>query len=105
MIRLSIQAVVLPQKRNEFIQTVRSLLDQVDDESGPAFLSFANDINNRNSFYIEIQSATRPELETFLKSDSFRILRGAMSILTSKDSEINIHNLEKVDSSRLMDFL
>jgi quinol monooxygenase YgiN len=72
---------VPPEKRKELSQTIVSMIDSLRTEKGCLRFDFCQCIENENELRILEEWDTRENLDSHLKSDRFRVLRGAMNLL------------------------
>jgi quinol monooxygenase YgiN len=81
MILVIIRMKVLPEKRKELSQTIVSLIGSIKREKGCRRCDFFGSMEDENSLCILEEWDTRENLNSHLKSERFRILRGAMNLL------------------------
>ena len=81
MILLIIRMKVLAEKRKELSQTIASLIGSLRTEKGCRRGDFYQSMENENELCILQEWDTRKNLNSHLKSERFRVLRGAMSLL------------------------
>ena len=72
---------VLPEKRMELSQTVASLTGSIKMEKGSKRCDFYQSIEDETELLLLEEWDTQENLMTHLKSDHFRVLRGAMNLL------------------------
>ena len=80
---------VVPEKRAELLQTLRSMTEEIRKEKGCISCFFYQDVENENIFSVIEEWKTKEELESHLKSDMFGALIGTKSLL-AESPEINI---------------
>jgi len=78
---------VAPQKREELLQTIESLLKDLKKEKDLKKSSTHQEVNNPNVFNLVQEWQTNDALERYLKSEHFRILIGTLKVLC-EESEI-----------------
>lgn len=78
---LIIRMKVLSKKRKELSQTISSLIRSIRTEKGCKRCNFCQDIEDENAFYLLEEWDTQENLESYLKSERFKVLRGAMNLL------------------------
>jgi len=78
---LTIRMKVLPEKRIELSQAITSLIASIRTEKGCKRCHFCKDIEDENEFCILGEWDTQENLNSHLKSEHFKVLRGAMSLL------------------------
>ena len=81
MILVIIRMKVLSEKRMELSQTIASLIDSIMKEKGCKRCAFFRSMEDENELSIIEEWDTPENLKSHLKSDRFRVLRGAMSLL------------------------
>jgi quinol monooxygenase YgiN len=81
MILVIIRMKVLAEKRVELCQTMVSLIGSLRTEKGCLRCDFCRSMEDENELRILEEWDTRKNLNNHLKSDRFRVLRGAMNLL------------------------
>ena len=81
MILVIIRMKVLPEKRMELSQTIASLIGSIRTEKGCNRCDFCQSIEDENRLFLLEEWDTQENLMTHLKSERFRVLRGAMNLL------------------------
>jgi len=71
----------LAEKRKELCQTIALLIGSLGTEKGCRRCDFCRSKENENELCILEEWDTRKNLNSHLKSELFRVLRGAMSLL------------------------
>ena len=84
-----------PEKRKEFFQTVRPLLEPIRNEKGCMAYGLFVDANDENSSLLIGEWLTQEDWSNHLRSHDFAILLGAMTVLGSPES-IEIRLLSSV---------
>jgi quinol monooxygenase YgiN len=82
MILVITRIKVLSEKRMELLQTIASLSGSIRMEKGCRRCNFCQSIEDENRLFLLEEWDTRKNLMTHLKSDHFRVLRGAMNLLS-----------------------
>ncbi|MBE7446800.1 MAG: antibiotic biosynthesis monooxygenase [Planctomycetia bacterium] len=72
---------VLPEKRMELSQTIALLSVSIRMEKGCKSCDFCQSIEDENRLFLLEVWNTRKDLMTHLKSERFKVIRGAMSLL------------------------
>jgi len=72
---------VFSEKRLELSQTISSLSGSIRMEKGCQRCDFCQSIENENKFFLLEEWDTEEKLMVYLKSEHFRVLRGAMNLL------------------------
>ena len=81
MILIIIRMKVLSEKRLELSQTIASLSRSMRMEKGCERCDFCQSIEDENRLFLLEEWDTQENLMTHLKSEHFRVLRGAMNLL------------------------
>jgi quinol monooxygenase YgiN len=81
MILVIIRMKVLAEKRKELSQAVSSLIGSIRTEKGCRRCDFCQSMEDENELSLLEEWDTRENLKIHLKSDRFRVLRGAMNLL------------------------
>jgi len=92
MILIIIRMKVVSEKRMELTQTIASLSGSIRMEKGCLHCDFCRAIEDENHLFLREEWDTQGDLMTHLKSDHFRILRGAMNML-KEPYEIVFHTV------------
>lgn len=95
MILVIIRMDVLSGKRMELSQTIASLMGSIRKEKGCLRCNFCQNIEDENELYLIEEWETQESLKTHLRSDCFRVLRGAMNLL-KKPYEMVVHTVHHV---------
>lgn len=81
MILLTIRMKVLSEKRVELSQTIASLSSAIRKEKGCRRCDFCQSLEDENRLFLLEEWDTRQNLINHMKSDHFKVLRGAMNLL------------------------
>jgi len=81
MILVVIRMNVLSEKRMELSQTMASLSGSIRMEKGCRRCDFCQSIEDENRLFLLEEWDTQENLTTHLKSEHFRVFRGAMNLL------------------------
>jgi quinol monooxygenase YgiN len=81
MILVIIRMKVLSEKRIELLQTIASLIGSIRTEKGCKRCDFCQSIEDENELCLLEEWDTLENLMGYLKSERFRVLRGAMNLL------------------------
>jgi len=81
MILVIIRMKVLAEKRKELSQTIALLIGSLRTEKGCGRCKFYRSMEDENELCILEEWDTRKNLNNHLKSELFRVLRGAMNLL------------------------
>ena len=92
MIVNTTRITVQPDKRTEFLQTVGPLLDPLKKAKGCRTLDFYLDTTDENSTLLVSEWDTERDLNNYLESNDFAVLRGAITVLSTSsiDSRANV---------------
>ena len=90
MILIIIRMKVFAEKRKELSQTIVALIGSLRTEKGCLRCDFCQSMEDENELSIFEEWDTRENLNSHLKSDRFRVLRGAMNLL-KEPYEMLIH--------------
>ena len=78
---------VYPKTREEFIQTVRSLREELKHAQGLTKSELYQDVDDANIFQLVEEWLTQDDLNNHLQSEQFQVLIGALKVL-SEQAEI-----------------
>jgi len=81
MILAMIRMKVFTEKRKELSQTITSLIGSIRTEKGCRRCDFYQSMEDENELSLLEEWDTQENLKSHLKSDRFRVLRGAMNLL------------------------
>ncbi len=81
MILVIIRMKVLAEKHKELSQTIVSLIGLIRTEKGCQRCEFCRSMEDENRLYLLEEWDSRENLISYLKSEHFRVLRGAMNLL------------------------
>ena len=81
MILVIIRMRVLEENRKELSQTISSLIGSIRTEKGCQRCDFCRSMEDENELFILEEWDTEGNLKGHLKSERFRVLRGAMNLL------------------------
>jgi quinol monooxygenase YgiN len=87
---VSIFLKVFRQKREEFIQTVRSLQSDLKKDQGLARSILYQDVDDPEHFHLVNEWETDQDYDAYLRSEQFRVLIGALKVL-SEETEVRYH--------------
>jgi quinol monooxygenase YgiN len=101
MILNLIQMHTLPKKRKELVQTLLSLGGDVRQKKGCLSHHIYEDLENENIISILEEWETQNDLEAYLHSDLFGVLKGAMRLLnTSQQMKFNV--VSQIDAQKVI---
>ena len=81
MILIILRMNVLSEKRMELSQTMASLSGSIALEKGCNRCNFCQSVEDENRLFLLEEWDTKENLMTHMKSEHFRVLRGAMNLL------------------------
>ena len=81
MIMVIIRMKVLSEKRKELSQTISSLIGSIRTEKGCQRCNFFQSMEDENELCLLEEWDPQENLNSYLKSERFRVLRGAMNLL------------------------
>jgi quinol monooxygenase YgiN len=81
MILVIIRMKVLSEKRMELSQAIASLSGSIRKEKGCQRCNFCQSVEDENQLFLLEEWNTQENLMTHLKSEHYRVLRGAMNLL------------------------
>ncbi len=81
MILVITRMTVFSEKRMELSQTIASLSESIRMEKGCRRCDFCQSVEDENRLFLLEEWDTERNLKKHLKSDHFRVLRGAMNLL------------------------
>jgi quinol monooxygenase YgiN len=94
MILVSVRMKVIAEKRSELCQTIVSLIGSLRTEKGCRRCEFCQCMEDENELRLLEEWDTREDLNKHLKSDLFKVLRGAMYLL-QQPYEIRAHTVAR----------
>jgi quinol monooxygenase YgiN len=83
MIFTTIRMKVLPEKRKELFQALTSLIKSIRPQKGCRRCDFCISAEDENEFCLFGEWENREALDSHLRSELFKVLLGAMSLLKS----------------------
>jgi quinol monooxygenase YgiN len=81
---------IIKGKSDEFLQAIRSFKEKVKQEEGFHKCTIYQDMTDESTFNVIEEWDTQEHLDNHLKSDLFRVLIGALKVL-STESEVRYH--------------
>ena len=92
MTLLIIRMNVLSEKRMELSQTIASLSSNIKMEKGCPRSDFCQSKEDENKFFLLEEWNTQENLKDYLKSEHFKVIRGAMNLL-KEPYEMKFHTV------------
>lgn len=87
MIVTTTRITVNPEKRTEFLQTIGRLLEPIAGTNGCHTFRFYVDAEDENSSLLVSEWETESDLNRYMRSNDFAVLRGAITVLSIRSSE------------------
>jgi quinol monooxygenase YgiN len=84
---ISIFLRIFRQKREEFLQTVHSLQSDLKQDQGLISSTLYQDVDDPEQFHLITEWETDQDYDSYLGSEQFRILIGALKVL-SEETEV-----------------
>lgn len=84
MIFTTIGMKAFPEKRKELIQTLTSLINSIRRHKGCKRCEFCVSAEDENEFCLLGEWEHRKDVETYVESEGFKVLLGAMSLLNDQ---------------------
>ena len=81
MILVVIRMKVLSEKRKELSQTIASLIGSIRSEKGCKRCDFCQSIEDEDELFLLGEWDTQEDFKDYLKSERFKVFRGAMILL------------------------
>ena len=94
MILVTIKIDVRPAKQKELEQTLSALAVRVRKEEGCVSSEFYREVENENALCVLEQWESQADLDAHLRSDNFRVLRGALKLLNGP-AEMRFHYVSR----------
>ena len=94
MILVNIKIDVRSTKQKELTQTLSALARRVRKEAGCVSSAFYREVENENALCVVQQWASQADLDAHLRSDNFRVLRGALKLLNGP-AQMSFHSVSK----------
>jgi hypothetical protein len=84
MITLAVVSKVIPGKKKEFLQSVRTLTRELDKKGNLRSPTLYQEVKDRTVFNLVYELGTKEDLKKMLNTDEFKVLLGAFSVLCEK---------------------
>ena len=84
MITTIVRMHISPDKHRELTQTLMSLIESIRTEQGCRRCDLWQNVEDENRLCLLEEWASQADLKKHMKSRSFRVLRGAMSLLKER---------------------
>jgi len=93
MVTMTVVVKVRPEKREEFLQAMRSLSSAREKQKGGLRKSILyQEIDDQTGFSLVYEWETKEDLERYLGGEQFRVLLGALKVLGER-SEISCRHI------------
>jgi quinol monooxygenase YgiN len=79
--------MVKPEKRTELVQTIGRLLGPIKNVKGCRTIRFYLDAGDENSSLLLSEWESESDLDRYVRSNDFAILRGAITVLSTVTSD------------------
>lgn len=89
---------VQPEKRRELLQTIGRLVEPIAGANGCRTFRFYVDAEDENSSLLVSEWESESDLNRYLRSNDFAILRGAITVLSVRSSESRAFITSQVQS-------
>jgi quinol monooxygenase YgiN len=99
---ITVTLKVIKGKGDEFLQTVRSLRERLKQEKGFHKCTIYQDMTDESAFNLIEEWETQDHLDNHLKSDLFRVLIGALKVL-SAESEVRYRLVSDKKGSKVIE--
>jgi quinol monooxygenase YgiN len=100
IVKITMNALI--EKRTEVMQTILSMIEPTENESGCLSSQGFLDIENKNGFSLMAKWATREDLDHYIRSDRFSVLLGTRSLLC-EPPQIEIHTVSLSEGIEIVD--
>ena len=92
MLMMTVAVKVKPEKREEFMQAMNSLLSAGEKQQGLRTSRLYRTIDDQNGFRLICEWETKRDLDRYLGAEKFRVLLGALKVLCEK-SEVRCSHI------------
>ena len=99
MIVTTIRMHTTPENRKELMQTFRSLSHPITNGNGCNSCRIYREVGNEEAVIVIQEWDSRNHLDSYLRSDEFAVMVGAMSLLEQPDT-VEFQVLDQVEGSR-----
>jgi len=82
MIIVTLRMTVRPDKRRDFMESIRGMLEPTRVERGCISYRLYEDIENKNIFTLVEEWKTRDDLEKHVRTNNYRMFLGLMDLLS-----------------------
>ena len=99
---VTITVDINPESREEFVQAVRSMTENLKKEKGFKKSGFFQDVENASRFNLIEEWETQDDLDSHVQSDIFRVLMGALKVL-AEHAEVRYNLISDKSGKRVVD--
>ena len=99
---VTITVDINPESREEFVQAVRSVTENLKNEKGFKRSGLFQDMDNPNRFNLTEEWETQDDLDSHVQSDIFRVLMGALKVL-AEHAEVRYNLISDKSGKRVVD--
>ena len=101
---VTVTVKVIKGKGEEFLQTIRSLQERLKQEEGFSKCTIYQDVTDERAFNLNEEWTTQDYLDNHLKSDLFRVLIGAVKVL-SAESEVRYRLVSHKEGTKVFEVI
>jgi quinol monooxygenase YgiN len=84
MIFVTLRMIIRPEKRSNFLETMRGMLEPARVERGCLSYCLYEDVEDRNAFVLLEEWATQEDLESHIRTDNQRRILALMDLLSEQ---------------------
>jgi quinol monooxygenase YgiN len=100
ILRITMNALI--EKRTEVMQTLLSMIEPTENESGCLSFQAFRDIEDKNGFDLIAKWKSREDLDHYIRSDRFSVLLGTKSLLC-EPPQFEIHTISHSEGKQVID--
>ena len=104
MILATLKMLVRPERRSDLLETMRGMLEPARVERGCISYRLYEDVEDRNTFVLVEEWATRKDLESHIRTDNQRRLLTLMDLL-SEQPELQFNTVSHTEGMDLIEDL
>lgn len=102
MILATLRMTVQPEKRSDFLKTIRGMLEPTRVERGCVSYRLYEDIENKNAFALVGEWKTQEDLENHIRTDNYRKLLALMDSL-SEPPDLQFNTISHTEGIELIE--
>lgn len=99
---VTLRVLVQPQRRSEFLETMRGIVEPVRVERGCLSYRLYEDIEDRNMFILMEEWKTQQDVENHIRTDNQRLLLALMELM-SEQPELQFNTVSHTAGMELME--